>query len=63
MKKGIFLILCLFPMLCFAQKDEKTCGFSIECKIPKQTFSIIISSPSNDCANDDQEIYLKANGK
>ena len=37
--------------------------FSIECKIPKQTFSIIISSPSNDCANDDQEIYLKANGK
>lgn len=63
MKTGILLLLCLFPLLFFAQKAEDKCGFSVESHIPEQTFSIVFYSPSNDCTNDDQEIYLQTKGK
>jgi len=63
MKKSLLLIMSLFSVLCMAQKNENQCDFTIKCQSPKQAFSIILHSPSNDCTNDDQEIYLQTNGK
>jgi hypothetical protein len=63
MKKTLLLVMCLFPVLGMAQKNENQCDFTIQCQFPKQTFLIIFHSPSQDCTNDDQEIYLQSNGK
>lgn len=63
MKKTLRLLMCLFPTVSMAKNIPNDCDFTIQSQIHQQNFSFSFNSPSKDCTNDDQDIWLQTNGK
>lgn len=63
MKKMLRILMCLFPTVSMAKDITNDCDFTIQSKIHQQHFSFLFHSPSKDCTNDDQEIWLQFDEK